>query len=236
MSENHPILASEIQAIFDRIAPVYDQFNHWLSLGQHRIWKKMAVKWCEPQIGDKALDICCGSGDLTQLLAHSVGKQGQVIGLDFSEAQLAIARDRHQQYPQLPIIWQVGDALHLPFPDHHFDCATMGYGLRNVVDIPLCLQELYRVLKSGAKAAILDFNHPQNPLILGFQQWYLNTVVVPMAKQFNLTDEYAYIAPSLDRFPKGSEQVKLAYSVGFDQAIHYPIAEGLMGILVLTKA
>lgn len=237
MSENPPILASEIQAIFDRIAPVYDQFNHWLSLGQHRIWKKMAVKWCEPQIGGKALDICCGSGDLTQLLAHSVGKSGQVIGLDFSEAQLAIARERHQQqYPQLSIIWQVGDALHLPFPDNHFDCATMGYGLRNVVDIPLCLQELYRVLKSGAKAAILDFHHPQNPLILGFQQWYLNTVVVPMAKQFNLTDEYAYIAPSLDRFPNGSEQVKLAYSAGFSQAIHYPIAEGLMGVLVLTKA
>jgi demethylmenaquinone methyltransferase/2-methoxy-6-polyprenyl-1,4-benzoquinol methylase len=237
MSPTPPIPASDIQALFDRIAPVYDQFNDWLSLGQHRIWKKMAVKWCEPKQGNQGLDICCGSGDLAQLLAHNVGKEGQVIGLDFSQSQLAIAQQRHQQLcPQLPIIWQVGDALQLPFPDHSFDCATMGYGLRNVVDIPRCLQELYRVLNRGAKASILDFHRPQNPLMLGFQQWYLNTIVVPMAKQFELTDEYAYISPSLERFPNGSQQVKLALSAGFDQAIHYPIVGGLMGVLVVSKA
>ncbi|MGK7945663.1 MAG: bifunctional demethylmenaquinone methyltransferase/2-methoxy-6-polyprenyl-1,4-benzoquinol methylase UbiE [Microcystaceae cyanobacterium] len=237
MSQTPPIPASDIQALFDRIAPVYDQFNDRLSLGQHRIWKKMAIKWCEPKQKGKGLDICCGSGDLAQLLARSVGQEGQVIGVDFSESQLAIAQQRHQQlYPHLPIKWQVGDALQLPFPDQSFDCATMGYGLRNVVDIPRCLQELYRVLKSGTKAAILDFHRPQNPLILSFQQWYLNAIVVPMAKQFELTDEYAYISPSLDRFPDGSQQVKLALSAGFAQAVHYPIAGGLMGVLVLSKA
>ncbi len=237
VSQDTSISAPDIQALFNRIAPVYDQFNDWLSLGQHRIWKKMAVKWCEPKSGDKGLDICCGSGDLSLLLARQVGQTGQIVGLDFSEAQLAIAHQRHQsQFPHLPIIWQVGDALHLPFPENHFDCATMGYGLRNVVDIPLCLQELYRVLKPNAKAAILDFHRPQNPWMLNFQKWYLNTVVVPMAQQFKLTDEYAYISPSLDRFPDGSQQVKLAQEAGFTQAIHYPIAGGLMGVLVMTKA
>ncbi|MGK7931730.1 MAG: bifunctional demethylmenaquinone methyltransferase/2-methoxy-6-polyprenyl-1,4-benzoquinol methylase UbiE [Microcystaceae cyanobacterium] len=237
MSPKPPIPASDIQGLFDRIAPVYDQFNDWLSFGQHYIWKKMAVKWCEPKQGDKGLDICCGSGDLAQLLSRNVGNRGQVIGLDFSQSQLAIAQQRHQQfYPHLPIKWQIGDALQLPFPNESFDCATMGYGLRNVVDIPRCLQELYRVLKSGAKASILDFHRPQNPLMLGFQQWYLNTIVVPIAKQFELTDEYAYISPSLDRFPNGSQQVKLALAAGFDQAIHYPIVGGLMGVLVLSKA
>jgi demethylmenaquinone methyltransferase/2-methoxy-6-polyprenyl-1,4-benzoquinol methylase len=228
--------ASDIQGIFNRIAPVYDELNQALSLGQHRIWKLMAVKWSDAQPGDFGLDLCCGSGDLTQLLARQVGQTGQVIGLDFAAEQLAIAAQRtNDRIPPLPIRWLEGDALNLPFADSTFDCATMGYGLRNVVDIPCCLQELYRVLKPGAKAAILDFNRPSQPWLRAFQQWYLQTIVVPAAQRFGLTDEYAYIAPSLDRFPTGAEQVALANQAGFAQATHYPIAGGMMGVLVLSK-
>lgn len=228
--------ALEIQSLFDRIAPVYDQLNLMLSLGQHRIWKKMTVKWSDPRPGYLALDVCCGSGDLTQLLAREVGRTGKVIGLDFSAQQLAIARQRAKsELPDLPIYFRQGDALKLPFPNNSFDCATMGYGLRNVIDIPACLKELYRVLKPGAKVAILDFHQPAQPLIRTFQQWYLNTIVVPMAERFGLTEEYAYISPSLERFPTGKEQVKLAYQAQFSEATHYPIASGLMGVLVMRK-
>jgi demethylmenaquinone methyltransferase/2-methoxy-6-polyprenyl-1,4-benzoquinol methylase len=236
MTQNTAPAASEIQAIFDRIAPVYDQLNHGLSLGLHRIWKLMAVKWSEPSPGDAGLDICCGSGDLAQLLARQVGATGRVIGVDFSTEQLAIARQRNsQQISPLPIDWVEGDALNLPFDDNSFDCATMGYGLRNVTDIPCCLQQLHRVLKSNAKAAILDFHCPQNPLMQTFQQWYLQTIVVPVAQSFGLTEEYAYISPSLERFPTREEQMKLALEAGFVNAIHYPIAGGMMGVLVITK-
>lgn len=226
----------EIKALFDRIAPIYDQLNTWLSLGQHHIWKLMAVKWSNPHLGDKGLDICCGSGDMTQLLAKRVGTKGQVIGLDFSPQQLAIARQRaFTQLPHLPIEFIEGDALNLPFAQNTFDCATMGYGLRNVTNIPLCLQELHRVLKRGAKVAILDFHHPNHPLMSNFQQWYLKTVVVPTAERFGVTSEYAYISPSLERFPTGKEQMTLGYKAGFTHAVHYPIAGGMMGVLVLTK-
>jgi ubiquinone/menaquinone biosynthesis methyltransferase len=228
--------ASEIKAIFDRIAPVYDRLNNWLSLGQHRIWKLMTVKWSEPKEGDTALDVCCGSGDLALMLAKQVGVKGKVIGLDFASQQLAIARQRQMlSYPFLPIDWLEGDALQLPFKDNFFDCATMGYGLRNVTNIPLCLQQLHRVLKPGAKAAILDFHRPESAWMEIFQQWYLQNIVVPTARHFKMTEEYAYIAPSLERFPTGTEQVELASQAGFNSAIHYPLAGGTMGVLVLTK-
>ena len=228
--------ATEIQGLFDRIAPVYDQLNNALSLGQHRVWKLMAIKWSQPQLGDVGLDVCCGSGDLAQLLARQVGKTGQVVGLDFSQEQLAIARQRaKEKYPLLPLEWIEGDALNLPFDEDSFNCATMGYGLRNVTDIPRCLEELHRVLKSGAKVAILDFHRPPHPWMRRFQQWYLQTLVVPTAEGFGVTEEYAYINPSLERFPTGSEQVKLAYQAGFTHVVHYPIAVGMMGVLVATK-
>jgi demethylmenaquinone methyltransferase/2-methoxy-6-polyprenyl-1,4-benzoquinol methylase len=228
--------ASEIRDLFDRIAPVYDQLNNWLSLGQHRVWKLMAVKWSSPHPGNICLDLCCGSGDLAQLLARQVGATGEVYGVDFSPAQLAIAHQRvESQYPPPPISWVEADALDLPFEDNYFDCATMGYGLRNVTDIPCSLRELYRVLKPGAKAAILDFHRPTQEPMRTFVQWYLENIVVPAAKQLGLTEEYAYIAPSLERFPTGPEQVKLAQKAGF-AATHYPIAIGMMGVLVITKA
>lgn len=226
---------SEIRDLFDRIAPVYDQLNNGLSFGQHRVWKRMALKWSAADSGDTCLDLCCGSGDLAQLLARQVGAIGQVYGVDFSSALLAIADQRiKNQYPPLPIRWVEANALDLPFADNYFDAATMGYGLRNVTDIPRCLSELYRVLKPGAKAAILDFHRPKQPLMRAFQQWYLDNAVVPAAERLGLTEEYAYIAPSLDRFPTGREQVSLAQNAGFT-AIHYPIAGGMMGVLVVSK-
>lgn len=235
-SQNNQPTQSEIQAIFDRIAPVYDQLNNSLSLGQHRIWKLMAVKWSDPAPGDVGLDICCGSGDLAQLLARKIGATGRVVGVDFAKGQLAIAHQRNSNlYSPLPIDWVEGDALNLPFGSDTFDCATMGYGLRNVIDIPRCLQELRRVLKKDAKAAILDFHRPDNRLMQTFQDWYLQTIVVPTAQSFGLTEEYAYISPSLERFPTGVEQVKLAQDAGFVNAVHYPIANGMMGVLVVTK-
>lgn len=229
--------ASEIRDLFDRIAPIYDQLNNWLSLGQHHIWKQMTVKWSEPKLDDICLDLCCGSGDLAQLLTRQVGANGHVYGVDFSPAQLAIAQSKiENRYPPLSITWVESDALNLPFQDNYFDAATMGYGLRNVTDIPRCLKELYRVLKPGAKAAVLDFHRPRQQTTRAFQQWYLDNIVVPVANQLGLTEEYAYIAPSLERFPTGSEQVNLAQAAGFATATHYPIAGGMMGVLVMAKA
>lgn len=232
VQENNPI-----QEIFNRIAPVYDQLNDGLSFGQHRIWKKMAVAWSGAKPGDTALDLCCGSGDLALVLAQQVGKSGKVFGVDFSSCQLEIAQHRPRPFtiPTAEISWIEANVLKLPFPDSTFDCATMGYGLRNVVDIPRSLGELHRVLKPGATAAILDFHRPSGSLLRTFQKFYLEQFVVRAAEQLGFREEYAYINPSLDKFPIGSEQVLLAQQAGFSTATHYPIASGMMGILVITK-
>ena len=228
--------APEIQRIFNRIAPKYDDLNQWISLGQHRIWKKMAVKWSDVQTGDSVLDICCGSGDLTLLLAKTVGIMGKTTGIDFAAKQLAIAAKKQaEQCPELDISWLEGDALDLPFADNSFDGATIGYGLRNVTDISKALAEVCRVLKPSKKVAILDFHRPGGKPQQAFQQWYMQTVVVPLAERFELTAEYDYIQPSIERFPTGRVQEKLAREAGFAEAIHYPFAGDMMGVLVATK-
>jgi demethylmenaquinone methyltransferase/2-methoxy-6-polyprenyl-1,4-benzoquinol methylase len=111
----------------------------------------------------------------------------------------------------------------------------MGYGLRNVKDIRRSLEEIHRVLKPGAKAAILDFHQPSNQSLQFFQQWYLENIVVFLAANLGLEAEYAYIKSSLARFPNGLEQVALAQQVGFSHMTHYPITHGMMGVLVVGK-
>nr|WP_051158624.1 bifunctional demethylmenaquinone methyltransferase/2-methoxy-6-polyprenyl-1,4-benzoquinol methylase UbiE [Nodosilinea nodulosa] len=234
--QSSPLTATDIQGLFDRIAPVYDSLNERLSFGLHRVWKRMAVRWSGAAPGQTALDVCCGSGDMALMLAQAVGTTGKVYGLDFSAELLAVAEGRSRRAP-LPTQphWVQGDALALPFEASTFDAATMGYGLRNLTDIPQGLTELHRVLKPGATAAILDFHRPQGWLAEQFQRWYLDALVVPAAEQMGLTEEYAYIGPSVDRFPDGPEQVALARRAGFGQAVHYPIAGELMGVLVVGR-
>ncbi len=228
--------AQDIQQLFDRIAPIYDDFNQQLSWGLHRVWKQMAIDWSGAAAGQTCLDVCCGSGDLALRLARRVGPSGVVYGVDFSPAQLEIARQKATQTVRLaPLHWIEGDALALPFEAQQFDAATMAYGLRNLTNLPQGLKELQRVLRPGAKAAILDFLQPQSAWLKQFQTWYLRTVVVPTAQEFGMTDEYAYIGPSVERFPLGAEQEQLALEAGFSFAVHYPVAGGLMGILVLTR-
>jgi ubiquinone/menaquinone biosynthesis methyltransferase len=240
LAQPTPPTAADIQGLFNRIAPVYDRLNERLSFGLHRVWKQMAVGWSGAAPGHTALDVCCGSGDLTLMLARSVGATGTVYGVDFSADLLAVAAERWTRrsplVPPATLQWVQGDALALPIETSTIDAATMGYGLRNLTDIPQGLGELRRVLKPGAKAAILDFHRPQGALAKQLQRWYLEALVVPTARDLGLTDEYAYIGPSIDRFPTGPEQVALARQAGFERAVHYPIAGGLMGVLVVGRS
>ncbi|XP_028754485.1 2-phytyl-1,4-beta-naphthoquinone methyltransferase, chloroplastic isoform X2 [Neltuma alba] len=220
---------AERQALFTRIAPVYDY---------HRIWKRMAVSWSGTKMGDRVLDVCCGSGDLTFLLSEKVGLNGEVTGLDFSKEQLLIASSRQNLLSKdyfSNIEWVEGDALNLPFTDGSFDAITMGYGLRNVVDRRKAMQEILRVLKAGSRVSILDFNKSDQFLTASAMEWMIDNVVVPVASGYGLSEEYRYLNSSIREFLTGKELEKLALEVGFSTARHYEISGGFMGCLVAKR-
>ena len=225
--------AADVKQLFEAAAPRYDQLNDLLSLGLHRLWKRQAIAWVNPQPGQRCLDLCCGTGDLALLLAARVRPGGLVLGLDAAAAPLELAAARARRQPWLPLQWQLGDAQATGLPTAWADGAVMAYGLRNLADPAAGLAELRRLLRPGARAAVLDFNRAQT--VAGrFQQAYLRRVVVPAARRVGLEQHYAYLEASLARFANGPRQELLATRAGFAQAHHRPLAGGLMGLLELV--
>ena len=228
-----------VEALFDQIAPRYDQLNDLLSLGLHRLWKRQAVAWLRPRPGHMLLDLCCGTGDLALVLAPKVRPGGKVLGIDAAGAPLQVAAARSARQSWLNIHWQQGDALATGLPAASVDGAVMAYGLRNLADPGQGLRELRRLLKPGGRAAVLDFNRPDpgregSELTASFQRFYLRRLVVPVAERFGARENYAYLEASLERFPTGAAQQHLARSAGFCHSQHRLLAGGLMGLLELV--
>ncbi len=226
----------QVRDLFDRIAPSYDRLNDALSLGLHRIWKRQAIAWLLPEPGQRLLDLCCGTGDLALVMAEKVRPGGLVLGLDAAEAPLRQARRRAARQGWLPVEFRQGDALDTGLAEAWADGAVMAYGLRNLADPAAGLRELRRVLRPGARAAVLDFNRPPDPqgATAGFQRFYLRRLVVPLARRAGLEAQYAYLEESIARFPGASEQRRMALEAGFAQSRHRPLAGGQMGLLELV--
>lgn len=198
----------------------------------------MTVSWSGVKEGDTVLDVCCGSGDLAFLLSEKVGINGKVIALDFSKEQLQIAASRQRERSKAcykNIEWIEGDAVNLPFSGSSFDAATIGYGLRNIVDRRKSLEEMHRVLKPGSKVSILDFNKSTSSLNSSIQDWMIDYIVVPIASGYGLADEYHYLKNSIKEYLTGNELEKLAAEAGFSEAKFYEIGSGFMGNLVATR-
>ena len=197
--------AAKVSQLFARIATRYDLLNDIQSLGWHRVWKRKLISLAQPQPGQKALDICCGTGDLAFALAdHNV----ETIGLDFSKEMLEVARQRCSKLPSgtrsvvaQPEFMQ-GDAQQLPFADGSFDIVTVGYGLRNLANWETGLREMQRVAKPEGRVLVLDFGKPPNPILRAIYFGYLRTVVPVLGLLFcGHMSAYAYILESLKHYP-----------------------------------
>ena len=223
----------EIKELFNSISLKYDFLNDIFSFGLHRLWKRKLLDMLNPTLGEKWIDLCCGTGDMSILLARYMKSSENIIGMDLASQALSVARERSKgNYSSIE--WIHGDALNTNLPSHQFDGLLMSYGLRNLSTSEAGLREAFRILKPGGRAGILDFRSFQGISIRGlFQTKYLSLYVVPIASVFGLGKEYSYIKKSLVNFPSGEEQIHLALSAGFRKAEYRTLAMGQMGILLL---
>ena len=221
--------APRVREMFSRLAARYDLVNDLMSFGMHRRWKRetvrLAVAGPRPP-GVRVLDLCCGSGDLA-FAAEASG--ASVTGADFTLPMLADA-PRRQRAGGHRSVFLCADVLALPFRDGSFDAVTVGYGLRNVADLPR-LSEIRRVLAPGGRAAILDFGKPDNPFAAALYAGYLRTAMPLMGWLFHGDPEtYRYIPDSLVRYPGQRGVAQLMRDAGFADPRYENRLLGTMGI------
>jgi len=222
-----------VEEMFNSISSRYDLLNDILSFGLHRFWKRKLLKILDPTFGEQWIDMCCGTGDMSILLARHMKSSNNIIGIDSASKALLVARERSKENYS-SIEWIKADALETPLPSNQFDGLLMAYGLRNLSSSEAGLREAFRILKSGGRAGILDFSSFKKGSIQElFQKNYLSLFVVPIASFFGLREEYSYIKKSLINFPSGGKQIQLALSAGFKKAEYQKLAMGQMGILLL---
>ena len=190
--------APKVHELFSLIAHRYDLINDLQSLGLHRRWKRRLARLAACPPGGRALDLCCGTGDVAQALARA---GAHVVGLDFSEPMLSVAQ-RRKASPAGVLRFVRGDALRLPFADNSFDAVTISYGLRNLAHLERGLREMWRVTKPGGCVVVLDFGKPRNRLWRWCYFAYLR-VCVPAWGWLLCGDAaaYGYILESLRHYP-----------------------------------
>ncbi len=204
-----------VQSRFSAIAQKYDLFNDLITQGFHRHWKNLVVQKTGLAPGDQALDICCGTGDITERLAKAVGSKGKAIGLDFSFGMLEVARSR-KGLSKTPLVQ--GDAMNLPFASETFDALTVGYGLRNLVDLSQGLEEVYRVLKPGGRFVCLDLGKVTLPVVKQVFQFYFFQVVPRIGKiLYPKEDMFDYFPQSSVDYPGPESLKKMLEKAGFRQ-------------------
>ena len=194
--------AAKVNDLFAAIARRYDLLNDLQSLGLHRFWKQRVVRLAQVTPGARALDVCCGTGDIALRLARA---GADVVGLDFSDAMLAVAGKRQKaegRKQRGEVSFVHGDAQKLPFHEAEFDIVTVGYGLRNLASWETGLREMARVAKPGGRLLVLDFGKPANPIWRALYFGYLRLAVPVLGRVFaGSADAYAYILESLRHYP-----------------------------------
>lgn len=222
--------SERVEDLFAAIAPRYDLINDLQSFGLHRSWKRRFVRLADPKPGEKALDLCCGTGDVAFALA---GAGCAVNGLDFSAPMLNVAEERAARSDGAKPKFLRGDAQTIPFPDNSFDIVTISYGLRNLASWKKGLSEMLRVAKPGGRLLVLDFGKPDNALWRALYFAYLRWFVPLFGKIFcGDSQTHAYILESLQHYPAqhgvaaemkalGCSEVRIIHLLGGVMSMNY---------------
>jgi demethylmenaquinone methyltransferase / 2-methoxy-6-polyprenyl-1,4-benzoquinol methylase len=235
-SDSGTLPETQVRAMFDRIARVYDRMNSVMTAGMHHRWRERAADLAAVGPGSRALDVATGTGDLAIELA---GRGARVTGLDFSDGMLEIARTKAQRIPNPAhpaepgasgIEFVQGNALQLAYPDASFDAVTVGFGARNFADLDRGLRELARVTRPGGKVVILEITTPQRPPLSWFFRIWFDRVVPSLGRAAGDSDAYTYLPSSVRRFPGPAELAERMVAAGLSDVRWVLTAGGIIAI------
>src|SRR5919106_4788468 len=221
--------AETVKRVFDSVAERYDVMNDLMSLGLHRAWKAFAISIARPRAGERVLDIATGSGDLALALARRVMPGGEVWITDINRRMLERGRDRLlDRGLALPAVQC--DAERLPFPQAHFDCVTVGFGLRNMTRKDAALAEMVRVLKPGGRLVVLEFSKVWKPLERAYD-WYSFKVLTWLGEKVaGDADAYRYLAESIRMHPDQAALSAMLREAGFSEVEVFNLAAGVVAV------
>jgi len=223
---------ARVRGVFDSVASRYDLMNDLMSMGLHRIWKRIAVFIACARPGDRVLDLAGGSGDLTRLLARDVGPDGEVVILDINRRMLEVGRDRLIDAGAVDNVRFVqADAETLPFPDRSFNLVTMAFGLRNVTHKERALAEMRRVLKPGGTAYVLEFSQLRSPLLSKLYDLY-SFRLLPKLGALVAKDEasYRYLAESIRMHPGQAALADMMHAAGLERCRYLNLMGGVVAL------
>ncbi|SMF96090.1 demethylmenaquinone methyltransferase / 2-methoxy-6-polyprenyl-1,4-benzoquinol methylase [Methylomagnum ishizawai] len=224
--------AKLVRSVFDSVAGKYDLMNDLMSMGIHRIWKRIALQLSHVRYGEKVLDLAGGTGDMTALFRERVGDKGRVILSDINAEMLKRGRDRliddgvaeGVDYAQI-------DAEKLPFPDNAFDCVCIAFGLRNVTHKDEALKSMHRVLKPGGRLIVLEFSEAQGALFKKTYDLY-SFKLLPLIGKLVAGDEesYRYLAESIRMHPNQETLKGMMVEAGFERCEYFNLTQGVVAI------
>lgn len=221
-----------VRGVFDSVADNYDLMNDLMSAGAHRLWKRFALSLAALRPGQRALDVAGGTGDLAAGLARQVGPRGLVVLSDINAQMLSRGRDRLIDEGLVGNVACVqANAEKLPFADASFDCATIGFGLRNVTDKPAALASMRRVLKPGGQLIVLEFSKPVAPGLTPLYDMY-SFRVLPLLGRIVARDEgsYRYLAESIRRHPDQETLLGMMREAGLDACRYHNLMGGIVAV------
>ena len=225
-----PDFAGQVNRMFDRVAGRYDALNSVMTAGLHHRWRERAAVRTGLGPGDSALDICCGTGDLALELAKLVAPGGHVVGCDFSEPMLDLAREKVAARGAEGVRFEWADALELPYDSERFDAVTVGFGVRNLADLDRGLREMARALKPGGRAVILEITTPTRPPLSLFYSLWFDRIVPLLGALSSDPEAYSYLPESVRSFPSPRGLAEKMDSAGFEQIRYTVLAGGIIAI------
>ena len=222
----------KVAGVFHSVAQKYDVMNDLMSMGIHRLWKRLTIELSGVRAGQRVLDIAGGTGDLAAKFSRLVGPEGEVVLADINDSMLKVGRDRLADKGIAGNIQFVqANAQCLPFPDDHFDCITIAFGLRNVTDKDEALRSMYRVLKPGGQAMVLEFSKPTVKALSPIYDAYSFKILPFMGKLItNDAESYKYLAESIRMHPDQDTLKDMMENAGFSQCQYHNLTAGIVAL------